>query len=204
MIRPRLNNKRIILGLTGDFGSGKTTVAKIFKSYGFRVIDADKISHQALKSGNKIYSKIIAAFGKDILNLNGEINRNRLAQLAFAKEGSLRKLNQIMHPQIIKTIRRKLSDAEGKPVILDAPLLIESGLDKLADKLIVVKADRKVQIDRLLKRTRLNKAEILKRIKSQLPLRHKLRLADFIIDNSGNLKKTKEQIGVIRRRLWKN
>jgi dephospho-CoA kinase len=204
MRRQSLNKKRIILGLTGDFGSGKTTVAKIFKSSGFRIIDADKIAHQAIKPGSKIYNRIIEAFGRDILSFNGNINRQRLAQLVFKEERLLKKLNQIMHPQIISTIKQKLSAAKERLIILDAPLLIESGLDSLVDGLIVVKADRKIQINRLLKRTFLDKREILRRIKSQLSIRHKLRLADFIIDNSGNLKKTKEQVGVIRRQLWKN
>lgn len=192
------------MGLTGDFGSGKTTVAKIFKSNGFRVIDADKIAHQAIKPGSKIYNRIVEAFGRDILSFNGDINRHRLARLVFKEERLLRKLNRIMHPQIIKTVKQKLSAAKERLIILDAPLLIESGLDSLVDRLIVVKADRKVQINRLLKRTSLDKAEILKIIESQLSIRHKLRLADFIIDNSGNLKKTKKQVGVIRRQLWKN
>ena len=203
MKRQGLNKKKVVIGLTGSFGSGKTTVARIFKAGGWRVIDADKIAHRLIRPGSKIYKKIVKVFGVGILFKDRSIDRNRLGQLAFKERRSVNKLNEIIHPEAKRIISRQLRSG-NKPTILDAPLLIESGLNKLVDILVVVKLNRREQMKRLLKRTSLSKSGILKRIKFQSPLRDKLRLADFVIDNSGTLEKTREQVEVIRRKLWKN
>ncbi len=197
-------DKRLILGLTGSFGSGKTMVAKIFKSFGAKVIDADKIAHRIIKPQSQIYQKIISIFGKNILKKNKTIDREKLAQIVFNNKNLLKKLNQIMHPQIIKIIKSQIKNYKSKIIILDAPLLIEAGLANLVDKLIVVKAKKKEQIERLQAKLPLQKREILKRIKAQIPLQDKVRLADFVIDNSATIKNTKRQVAQIRRVLWKN
>jgi dephospho-CoA kinase len=116
----------------------------------------------------------------------------------------LRKLNRIIHPRVIGIIRKQIKDAGAKAIILDAPLLIEAGLIGLADKIIIVKANKEKQISRLLNNTPLTRVDILKRIRSQVPLHVKARFADFIIDNSGTIKETRKQVEQIRRKLWKN
>lgn len=198
------NKKRIILGLTGSFGSGKTTVARMFQSSGCNIIDADRIAHGLVKPENKIYKKIIDVFGKDILNKDGSLNRNKLAKIVFNNERPLKVLNKIIHPEVIRVIKNRIRASRAKVIVLDAPLLIETGLKKSVDKLIVVKINRKRQIERLIKKTSLSKTDILRRIKYQLPLQDKVRLADFVIDNSGTIGKTKRQVEQIRRQLWKN
>lgn len=198
------NKKRIILGLTGSFGSGKTTVARIFKFLGCKIIDADRIAHRIIKPRTEIYKRIIDAFGEDILKRNKTIDRNKLARIVFDNKNLLKVLNKVMHPQVIKIIKEKIRTSRSKIIVLDAPLLIEAGLQNLVDKLIVVKIDRKKQIKRILKKTSLSKTDILKRIKHLLPLQIKVRLADFVIDNSGTIEKTKKQVEQIRRSLWKN
>ncbi len=192
------------MGLTGSFGSGKTTVAKIFKSQCAKVIDADEIAHRIIKPQSQIYQKIISIFGKNILKENKTIDREKLAQIVFNNKNLLKKLNQIMHPQIIKIIESQIKTSKSKIIILDAPLLIEAGLANLVDKLIVVKVKKKEQIERLQAKFSLQKGEILKRIKAQIPLQDKVRLADFVIDNSATIKNTKRQVAQIRRVLWKN
>lgn len=196
--------KRLIIGVTGSFGSGKTTVAGIFKSFGAKVIDADRIAHRIIRTRSKIYKKIINIFGKGILKGDKSIDRYKLAQVVFNDKRLLEKLNRITHPEIIRIIKKKIKASKAKLVVLDAPLLIEAGLENLVDKLIAVKINRKQQIGRILKRTRIKKSEILKRIRYQIPLGDKLRLADFVIDNSGTIKKTKRQVRQIRRQLWKS
>lgn len=197
-------SKRLIIGLTGSFGSGKTTVAKMFKSFGAQVIDADEIAHRIIQPGSQIYKKIISVFGENILKKNKAIDRDKLARIVFGNKNLLKKINRIMHPEIIRMIKQRIKISQSKIIILDAPLLIEAGLKNLVDKLIVVKLDKRQQIERLLHKSPLKKPEILKRIKAQIPLQYKVRLADFVIDNSGRIKDTKRQAEQIRRLLWRN
>jgi dephospho-CoA kinase len=200
----RQGKTKLILGITGSFGSGKTTVAKIFKSYKAEVIDADKLAHNCIKRGAQAYKRMVAIFGKDILKKNRVIDRRKLSRVVFNKKNLLRRLNNIVHPQVIRIIKSRIKQSRARLIVLDAPLLIEADLKKIVDKLIVVKATQSAQIKRIQKRSPLSSRDILKRIRSQIPLRLKERLADFVIDNSGTLKRTRKQVRQIRRLLWKN
>jgi len=204
MRRQSQNKKRLILGITGSFGSGKTTVAKMFASHGARLIDADKIAHNVIKPGNIAYKRIITDFGKNILNKNKEINRGKLARIVFNNQRLLKRLNNIVHPQVIRIIRKQIETSKSKLIVLDVPLLIEAGLEKIVDKIIVVKTNKEKQIERIQSKTSLGRKDIFKRIRFQIPQNVKLRLADFIIDNSGTIKETRKQVMQIRRQLWKN
>jgi dephospho-CoA kinase len=204
MPRQRQPKKKIILGITGSFGSGKSTVARIFASFGAAVIDADKLAHRCLRQQTKSYKKILAVFGRGILKKDKAIDRGKLAQAVFSNRKLLRRINRIIHPEVIRAIKARIKAAPEKLVVLDAPLLIEAGLRKLVDKLIVVRISRRKQIQRIQSRDFLGKIDILKRVRLQVPLAEKLRLADFIIDNSGTLSKTTKQAERIRRLLWKS
>ncbi|MBI5144767.1 MAG: dephospho-CoA kinase [Candidatus Omnitrophica bacterium] len=192
MRRPKAD-KKIVLGITGSFGSGKTTVAKIFSSFGAKVIDADRIVHKLIRPKSKIYQKIVASFGKDILEERNGINRKVLARIVFNHKRLLKKLNRIIHPEVIRILKDEIRKSTAKIIVLDAPLLIEAGLVGLVDKLIVVKINRKTQINRLARKG-FSKQDVLRRIKAQLPLADKVRWADFVIDNSGRLKETKKEV----------
>jgi len=199
MKRQGRSKRRILVGITGGFGSGKTTVAKIFKSFGTQLIDADRIASRIIKPGSKIYKRTVNAFGKDILKDNKAIDRYKLAHIVFNNKNLLKRLNKIMHPEIIRIIKEQIKTSRAKLIILDAPLLIEVGLENLVDKLIVVKIKRNEQIKRIQGKTSLSKTDILKRIRHQIPLSDKVRLADFVIDNNGTIDNTEKQVI----RIWK-
>jgi dephospho-CoA kinase len=204
MPKQKQKNKKIIVGVTGSFGSGKSAVTDILASWGAQVIDADKIAHDYLKPGGKVYKKIVSAFGRSIIAKNKEIDRGALGNLVFNDTNKLKKLNNIVHPEVIRAIQLKLAGIKKGVVILDAPLLLEVGLRNAVGKLIVVAVDKDTQLERLLKKTTLSRRDILKRINFQIPQNVKLRSANFIIDNSGTLKETKKQVLAIRRKLWKS
>ncbi len=203
-MKKRAGSSKKIIGLTGGFGTGKTTVAGILRSFGAKVIDADKISHCLLNSRTGAGGKVIRAFGREILDKHGEISREKLGEVVFNDKKSLVKLNKIMHPAVIRRIKLEIKNAKEDVVVVDAPLLLETRLDKLVDIVVVVKAGLNNQIARAQKRAALSRAEITARIRAQMPLKEKLRLADFIIDNNGTKKDTRKQVVLIRRMWWRS
>lgn len=196
--------KKIVVGITGSFGSGKSSVASMFKRMGAQVIDADKIAHKVILRGEPAYKKIVRIFGADILSKNKEIDRGKLAECVFGSRDLLRRLNSIIHPQVIAVICRAIAKSRKIAVCLDVPLLIEADLVKLVDKLIVVTVSREKQIARIKKKTHLAKSDILKRIRAQMPLSDKVRMADFVIDNNGTIRQTEKQVEKTWGLLWKN
>ena len=188
----------MIIGLTGGFASGKTTVAGMFKNKLALVIDADCLAHQLMRPKTKIYNAIVKHFGREILAEGNKINRKKLAASVFKNKKELNRLVGIIHPAVItevkKLIKKYKRQLPKKIVILDAPLLIESRLHLLADKLVVVKCSTATQIARAKAKMNLSRNEIISRINSQLPLYKKIKLADFTIDNEGSLSETKKQV----------
>jgi len=202
MLKQKRN--KLILGVTGSMGSGKSTVARMFKGKDCQIIDADKLAHASLSVGSPVYKKIIASFGNGILEGSKGINRVKLARLAFADKAVLSRLNNIVHPAVIAEIKKSIKGSGKKIIILDAALIIETGLKKMVDKLVVVKADREQLILRSQKRLALSKNEVIRRMKYQISQNAKMRRADFIIDNSGQISETRKQVSEIRRTLWKS
>ena len=201
---PKQKRSKIILGVTGSLACGKSTVARMFKAHDGELIDADRLAHESMFRGGVVYKKIVNFFGNGILKNGGIIDRQKLAGIVFIHNSALKKLNSIIHPVVIKEIYRRIRDSKKPLVILDAPLIIETGLRKMVDKLVVVSVRRDQQFSRAKKISALSNEQIDLRIKSQIPLRRKVRLADFIIDNSGAISKTRKQVSEIRRKLWKS
>lgn len=178
----------ILIGLTGGVATGKSTVAKMFKKCGAIVIDADELAREVVRPGQPAWRDIMRRFGKSVLNSDRTINRQALGQIVFRDRTKLRQLERIIHPRVAAEQKRLTRQASRKDpnavVIYDVPLLFEAGIDKRVDKIIVVTADRESQIARLKKRNGLTKAEAFRRIKSQIPLSKKVRLADIVIDGT--------------------
>lgn len=197
-----MRGRCLIIGVTGSFGTGKSTVAGFFKKQGARVFDADKIAHEALFVRCE---KIVKIFGKGVLKKDGEINRKKLGEIVFKNKALLRKLNSIVHPYVIKRIKEEIKKIRRSKkqtvVVLDVPLLIEAGLQGLVDKLIVVKAGLGQQIERCRKDYNLSGNEILERINAQMPIREKIRFADFVIDNSKSRERTRGEVKKIWERI---
>ncbi len=185
-------------------GSGKSTVARILKTGACELIDADRLAHQSLYRGGRVYKKIVSFFGQGILKGNKNIDRAKLAGIVFIHKPALKKLNSIVHPAVKKEIFRRIMNSKKKIIILDAPLIIEAGLRKKVDKLVVVRSRRSQQFSRSALKLAKNHRQIGMRMKSQISQNEKLRFADFIIDNSGTISKTRKQVLEIRRKLWKS
>jgi len=199
----------LIIGLTGGIVSGKTTVAKMFKDLGAKIIDADKLGHSVIRPHKTAWIKIIKLFGEEVLKedlLN--IDRKKLGKIVFNDQRLLRKLNEITHPEIIKVIKREIDlvknstykDEKKRILIIDAALIYETKIDRLMDKIIVVYIDEDEQIKRLIKRDNFPYDEALQRIKSQIPIKQKVEMADYVIDNNNSLDKTREQV----KKIWQN
>ena len=188
----------LVAGLTGSIASGKTVVSKMLKDLGALIIDADEVSREVVAPQTKCWERLVSSFGKEILHEDLTLDRKKLADRVFNNPEDLFTLNSLLHPAIMKRIDERLEEIkERKPeaiVVIDAALLVETGMYKKYDKLIVVCADEKTQIERILHRDKLSQAEAKKRINSQLPLRDKIKIADFVIENEGPLSKTKEQV----------
>jgi len=187
----------IVVGLTGGIASGKSTVAAIFREMSIPIIDADQIAKEVVQNGRAAYSKIVETFGKGILQEDLEINRAALGQIIFHNEQERQKLNSIVHPEVRKEMlkqKEQLIAEQYQLVVLDIPLLFESKLTYLVDQVVVVYVNELVQLERLQKRNNLSKEDALARIKSQLPLTEKVKMADFVINNNGSIAETKEQV----------
>lgn len=188
----------MLIGLTGGISSGKDTVALFLRERGATIIDADEISREIIKPGMPAWEELVEEFGSEILSPDNTIDRSKLGKIVFNDPSQLRRLNGITHPKIIaeekKRIQSILKINPKAVIVINAALLIESGNYKNMDKVIVVYADEKVQIERAMKRDHLSLSEVQKRIDAQIPLNEKSKYADFLIDNNGTVKNTKEQV----------
>lgn len=186
-----------VIGLTGGIASGKSTVSYILKSLGAVIIDADKVARKVVEPGQPAWQDIVKEFGQQVLNEDMTINREVLGKLVFSDQSLLAKLNRITHPRVIECFREELARmARENPeavVVLDVPLLFESGMYRLADEIWVVWANEKVQLERLMEREGFTPEEAWQRIRAQMPLEEKARRADRVINNSGTLDETVEQ-----------
>jgi dephospho-CoA kinase len=178
----------VMVGLTGGLGAGKTTIAELFQNCGAKVIDADQLARDVVKPGKPAWKDITKLFGSKVLYSDNTLNRQALAQIVFQNPSQLKILQNIIHPRVAREQAKRTKaiyqDFPQAIILYDAALLIEAGAHRRMDHVIVVKADRATQIDRVAHRDGLTKTEALRRIRAQMPLRQKLHYADTVLDGS--------------------
>ena len=185
------------VGLTGSIGVGKSFVASVFEELGAHVLDADQTAREVVMPGTPGLKAVTEAFGEEILNPDGSLNRKQLGAVVFADEEKRQRLNHILHPFIIARQDEILNEWEAKDPhgigIVDAALMIESGGYKRFDKLIVVHCRPEVQLERLMLRDKLSRDEAQRRIDSQMSQEEKQKFADYLIDTSDGFELTRAQ-----------
>jgi dephospho-CoA kinase len=191
----------IVIGVTGGFGTGKTSVSRMFGKLGAVVLDADEIAHDAIAYKKPAWQRIVRRFGTSILDGSNEIDSRRLAGIVFKEPASRKSLEKIVHPVVKRVFKQRLRELSKKPgcmvAVIDVPLLIEAGMGRFADELVVVTASSESVRRRLIKKGFFGQ-EIKRRQKAQLDIKAKVALADYVIDNSDGLEHTRTQV----RRIW--
>ena len=186
-----------VIGLTGNLGCGKSTVAAMFAKKGAQIIDADAITRDLLTINRKCIKKVAKVFPGAILKTS-TINRSELAKIVFNHPRELKKLTDILYPEALKVVKSLIFRYKHESfVILDVPLLFETRWDRITDINIVVKARRAQQIERAQKRLGITRKDVIRRLANQMPLKDKCNMADMIIDNSHDLEQTRAQVDTI-------
>jgi dephospho-CoA kinase len=193
------------VGLTGSIGVGKSFVASVFVELGCHVLDADQTAREVVLPGTPGLKALTEAFGEEILNPDGTLNRKQLGAIVFNDESQRQHLNHILHPFIIARQDEIMNAWEAEDPdgigIIDAALMIESGGYKRFDKLIVVHCRPEVQLERLMLRDKLSRDEALRRINSQMPQEEKQKFADYLIDTSDGYEPTRAQTEAVNQKL---
>jgi len=193
------------VGLTGGIATGKSTVSAMLEALGCVVIDADQLAREVVEPGRPAYQEIVEAFGPRVLQLDRSIDRKALGAIVFTDVAARRRLEAITHPRIREGLAARLAELEASGfegiVIFDAPVMIESGNHRTVDRLVVVVADEAAQLERQRRRDGTSDEDAIRRVRSQMPLAEKAKLADHVIDNSGDLTATQARVAEVHRAL---
>ncbi len=193
------------VGLTGGLASGKSFVGHALANLGCHLIEADELGHQVLLRGGEAYDAVVDEFGTGILDQEGQIDRNKLSAMVWDAPERLEKLSSLVHPPVLareeKMIAEILQNEPKAIAVVAAAILVETGRYKRFDRLIVAVCDREQQIERAIRRGPYTREQVLARLRRQLPLEEKLRVADYVIDTSGTKENTLEQVRTVYRSL---
>jgi dephospho-CoA kinase len=206
------------VGLTGGIAAGKSVVGEMFVALGARLVQADRIAHSLMQPGEAVYNEVVRHFGREILNRDGSVNREKLAEAAFGKAPEaasgqaasvvprIAELNRIVHPAVIRSQEAWMEEMGRQDphavAMVEAALLLEAGARKRFDRLVVVTCSEDQRVARFAARQKIEfeaaRKEVTRRMAAQLPDEEKIKAADFVIDNSGSLEQTREQV----RQVW--
>ncbi|MDZ7261805.1 MAG: dephospho-CoA kinase [candidate division KSB1 bacterium] len=195
----------IIVGLTGGIGCGKSEVCRMLGELGARIIDADTMAKQISETNEQVKAELKACFGNDIYLADGKLDRAKLGRIIFSDETARLRINQIVHPYVIKEIDKEIERCrrlgQWPVVVVEAALIYEAGVADKFDYVVVVSAPAETVMERLSKRDRLSRQEIRDRIQSQLPLEIKEKKAHYVLRNEGDLSELREKVAQLYRWL---
>jgi dephospho-CoA kinase len=207
------------VGLTGGIACGKTVVGEMFAARGAHFIQADRIAHELMQPGGSVYNQVVLHFGREVLQPDGRIDRPKLAHAAFGQPGSggsapvtrVEELNRIVHPAVIAAQEEWMADIQRREphaiAVVEAALILEAGVGHQFDKLVVVTCSREARLQRFAQRLHLDaeaaRSDMERRMRAQMPEQEKVRRADYVIDNSGALADTEQQVDKIMQELRK-
>lgn len=189
------------VGLTGGIASGKSTVAAMFAELGARLIDTDVIAREVVAPGGLVLQRIVETFGREALDENGELDRQKLREKIFNDQQDRQKLNEIVHPAVAEKVQTELDGIERENpqavALVDVPLLYETGTMNRYDAVVVVYVPPQVQVQRLMARDGVSRKAAEQSLKAQMPLEEKRKKAQFVVDNSGTLQETRKQVRAV-------
>jgi dephospho-CoA kinase len=197
----RPSASRRVIGLTGNIGTGKSTVAAMLAELGAEVIDADRVAHEVMQAGTPGHRRVIEAFGPDVLDPHGEIDRARLGDIVFADPAALMRLEAIVHPATLEAIDRRVAAISAGVVVIEAIKLIESGMADGCDSVWVTTCRPEQQVHRIMGGRGLTRAQAEQRVRAQPPQEEKIARADVVIDTAGSLSHTRAQVQAAWERL---
>ena len=180
----------LVIGLTGSIGTGKSEVTRVLQELGAEVINADQVGHEAYTPHTESWNAVVDAFGRDILQPDGEIDRRKLGAIVFADPVQLAKLNGIMHPRMADMVAEKTEQMRSRGVqvvVVEAALMFEAGWETLVDEVWATDSPLEIVFERLMSRNGMDEQEVRKRIGSQMDIQERLDRADVVVDNSGDV-----------------
>ncbi|MDO4685324.1 MAG: dephospho-CoA kinase [Corynebacterium sp.] len=192
------------IGLTGGIGSGKSTVAKLLAEQGFCIVDADQIARDIVAPGQPALEELVKTFGERILLDDGSLNRSELARLAFSSQETTTVLNTITHPRIAEETARRFAQAEAdgyEEIVYDMPLLVDNGLHKDMDFVVVIDVDPEIRFERLVQQRGLDADDVRRRLAAQISDAERNAAADMVIDNNGELEDLIPQVEELVRKI---
>jgi dephospho-CoA kinase len=195
----------LLIGITGGIASGKTEVAKVFQKQGAKILSGDEIGKDVVENNPQLLKKLVKTFGNEILDSKKRLNRKKLGKIAFSSSSLTKKLNQIVHPFLLKDLKEKIESLKKRgyknPVVIDAALIVEWELQKKLDYLVFVDCSKRKRIQRLIEQKGYTRKEAEARIKAQLPESKKRKVADIVIQNEGELKALREKAKALGRKI---
>ena len=194
-------HRPLLIGITGNIGTGKSTVARMLAELGAEVIDADLVAHQVMQAGTPAHARIVETFGPEVLDPDGEIDRARLGGIVFAAPEALARLEAIVHPATLAAISHRIASTSADVVVVEAIKLIEAGMADACDSVWVTTCRLEQQVYRLMGGRGLSRAEAAQRVRAQPPQEDKITRADVVVDTSGSLSRTRAQVQAAWERL---
>lgn len=185
---------KLKIGITGGIGSGKSLACRYFEELGYTVIYADRVAKELYSTNKKLIKRLVAEFGKGILDENGKLSRPNARRIIFSDKRNIKRVNSIVHPFVFREMDKMVSRLKDKVVLFEAAIMFESGSYKRMDYVVLIYANKETRIKRIIKRDGVKRGDVLKLMKHQLDEREKVKRADFVIKNNSTAPELKKNI----------